>query len=446
MATTTTPTARPLDPMIDAKNPRRIVESIPLDPAQQKAWDMTRSAMLWNCPMFTHVFYTMMNPRGKSDAAIFTREIPTLATDGTALLINPDYFFKYPLAERIFMVVHEIMHNIFNHCSLMWMFQTRGKVAYPSGKTLDYDHGLMNEAMDLVINAQLIQAKIGTYRKEWLYDPTGKTAGPDDSVIDVYGKLYKQNPPPKKGGGGGGSGKFGQGFDQHLQPGQGQGKDAQDAVNGRNPQEWKNAVAAGVAAAKAQGKMPASLEKLFGELLDPKVPWQDVIQGFFNRKVGSGSYDWRRADRQLIVRGIYAPGRSGFGAGTVVVGFDTSGSIYCVPQLLETFLSEVGGILSEIKPKQLIVVWCDARVHRHDEVDELTDLKGLKPVGGGGTSFVPVFDWIEEQGITPDCLVYMTDGDGRFPSEAPKFPVLWADISNNEKKYPFGDVVQIPNE
>lgn len=427
------------------KRPRgSAVPCEPLTQQQQKAWEMTRTALLWHCPAFTHILYTMMNPRGAGDSAVFTRDIDTLATDGESLLINPDYFFPHTLNERVFMVSHEIMHAIFNHCGMMYAMKRRGKVSYPSGKSLDYDHQTMNKAMDLVINAQLIEAKIGSYRKEWLYDKDGKTATGEDSVIDVYGRIYDPN---NKGKGGGGSGKLqgmGEGFDQHLQPGSGMGQDPQDAQNNRNEQEWKTAVAAGVEAAKARGKLPSSLEKLFGNLLNPKVPWQDVIQAFFNRKVGSGSYDWRRADRRLIVRDIYAPGRSGYGAGCVVVGFDTSGSIYCVPELLETFLSEVGGILQEVKPKQLFVVWCDARVHKYDEVDELTDLKGLKPKGGGGTSFVPVFDWIEEQGLTPDCLVYMTDGDGMFPQEAPKYPVLWADISNNEKKYPFGDVVQIP--
>lgn len=409
--------------------------------AQEKAWDMTRSALLWNCPAFSHILYTMMNPRGASDAALFTKDIETLATDGVTLMINPDYFFKHTLQERVFMTCHEILHNVFDHVGVMWLCRTRDKVSYPSGKSLPYDHETMNIAMDLVINAQLVDAKVGSYRKEWLYDTTKKVATSDDSVLDVYGKIFDPNKP--KGGKGQG---MGQGFDSHLDPGQGQGQDAATAQAARNPQAWKQAVAAAAEVARARGKLPSNLEKLFGALVNPQVPWQDVIQGFFNRKVGSGSYDWRRADRRLIVRDIYAPGRSGYGAGCVVVGFDTSGSIYAVPELLEKFISEVGGILQEVRPKQLFIVWCDAEVHRTDEVDELTDLISLKPVGGGGTDFNPVFDWIAENQLEPDALVYMTDGYGSFPKQEPKYPVLWADISNNPKLYPFGDVVNIPNK
>lgn len=47
----------------------------------------------------------------------------------------------------------------------------------------------------------------------------------------------------------------------------------------------------------------------------------------------------------------------------------------------------------------------------------------LSPKGGGGTDFVPPFRWVEENGIFPQCLIYLTDlcchsfpepPDGRF--------------------------------
>jgi predicted metal-dependent peptidase len=55
-----------------------------------------------------------------------------------------------------------------------------------------------------------------------------------------------------------------------------------------------------------------------------------------------------------------------------------------------------------------------------------------------------VFDEIREMGIKPDALVYLTDGCGTFPSVQPEYPVLWGDISHNEKLYPWGEVVDIP--
>jgi predicted metal-dependent peptidase len=61
------------------------------------------------------------------------------------------------------------------------------------------------------------------------------------------------------------------------------------------------------------------------------------------------------------------------------------------------------------------------------------------------TGGFPVFDYLRENGLEPDALVYLTDGLGSFPREAPKFPVIWGNIYP-ESKFPFGDVVDIPKQ
>jgi predicted metal-dependent peptidase len=307
------------------------------------------------------------------------------------------------------------------------------------GKARPYEHQIMNVAMDYVINDMLIEGKVGEYSSDWLHDKNMGTA--NDSVVDVYGKIFKQSKA-------GGFSPKGTGFDQHLAPGTSQGKDPTQASQQRNSQTaaWQTAVAAAAAAAKAQGKLPAGIARVFEQVLDPKVDWQDKIAALFARKIGSGSFDWRRPDRRLIVRDCYAPGRSGFGAGTVAVGIDTSGSIG--PAVLDRFMAEMAGILEEVKPKRLLLLWCDAKMHRMDEAEDAQDLNVIRAKGapgGGGTSFVPVFDELDEMNLDLDALVYLTDGLGTFPAKAPKYPVIWGSISApNSIKYPFGDVVDIP--
>jgi len=44
--------------------------------------------------------------------------------------------------------------------------------------------------------------------------------------------------------------------------------------------------------------------------------------------------------------------------------------------------------------------------------------------GGGGTSFIPVFDWVEQQGTQPETLIYFTDAQGAFPEAPPNYPVI----------------------
>jgi predicted metal-dependent peptidase len=417
---------------------------IPLAPQYEKPWADTRVALLWHCPAFSHILYSLLdNHPGNKHIAYFTDEVPIAATDGKTIFINPETFFKYSLNERVFAVAHEICHCIMNHCVMGYQFAKRGKVPYPDGKELDYNHDVMNIALDLVINDLLIESKVGQFNKDWLHDQALGTS--KDSAIDVYRKLFEE---AKKNGGGKTKGMGGKRFDEHMQPGTSEGKDPATATAERNNAQgqWATEVAAGMNAARVQGKLPAALDRALTEVLEPKVNWKEHIESLFARKVGNGCYNWRTVDRRLIVRDIVAPGRMGFGADTVVVGVNTSGSIG--PKEVNMFLAEVGGIIEDVRPRRVLVAWCDAKLHRVDEMDEPGDIATARykgAPGGGGTAFEPVFEYAANCGGQIDALVYLTDGFGSFPSEAPSYPVIWGSITpKGSVNYPFGDVVEIP--
>lgn len=421
-----------------------VIEVSQLTPEQEKKWSDTRAALIWHCPAFSHIFYTLLQNTGSKQQAIFTADakFPIAATDGSNLVFNtgPEGFFRFNLNQRVFITAHEIMHCILNHIGITHFLRMRGKVAYPDGRELPFDSNQMNAAEDYVINAILSESKVGEFptdksgTKVGLLD--GSIATSKDNSLDTYRKIFK-----KDGGGG-----RGPSFDVHLPPGASIGKDAVTAAAQRNKAEWDTEVASAIAVAKALGKLPAELNRALESILEPKVDWREQIQSLFARKIGSGTFDWRRPDRRLITRDIYAPGRSGFGAGTVVVGIDTSGSIG--PAELDMFMAEMAGILEDVRPKRLVIMWCDAKVHRVDEAEEAGDLNSIRAKGapgGGGTSFIPVFDRIDREGLQPEALVYLTDGMGSFPAAAPAYPVIWGNIYP-ASKYPFGDVVDIPKQ
>lgn len=409
--------------------PLNVVE---LTDQQKRKWIETRSALLWKAPAFTYILFTMLNPRNGELVAVFTDDpsIPVAATDGASLIINPEVFFKLPLDERIFIAAHEILHCIWDHVGITAPMEVAGAVKYTDGTSLPYEHDTMNQAMDFVINDLLVNDKIGTFPSiGGCHDP--KLVTMNDNFMDAYRKVYQkkqQNPqqvPPS--------------FDVLMQPGAGGGSPQQGQPPGRNKAAWDTAIAAAIASAKAQGKLSGNLERLFEEILEPKVDWQDYIRGFMARRVGGGGYDWRKPDRNLIIRNIYAPRRSGYGCGTIVVAVDTSGSI--TNKELSVFSGEMCGILDDVRPERLIVLWCDAKVHKVDFVEDSYEIGSLKPVGGGGTDFRPAFDWIEDNHISPDALVYLTDGYGSFPQHAPSYPVLWGSIS--DASYPWGDAIKV---
>ena len=422
---------------LDFKNalPNRVT----LNQVQTKAWDETRTALLWSAPAFSHILYTMMSEGGPT-GAFFTDDerIPVAGTDDKFLFLNPEKFFKYDLSQRVFITAHEIVHAIMNHCGQMQSYKSRELIRYNTGETLPYDDDTFMKAIDYIVNDLLIESKVGSFPPDGLHDKQIATG--QDSAPDVFRKLYEKR--DDDGGGGGDDGK--KGFDTHLAPGSGEGKNSTQAQQDRNETEWNTQVAAALNSAKAQGKLPAAMEEFFKSLLEPQISWAEKIEAFFARKVGNQTYSWANLDRQLIVQGIGAPGRVGYGAGTIVVGIDTSGSIGI--QEVETFFGEIRGIIEDLRPKELLIMWCDAKVHRTDEAFDDMDLCGLREKGipgRGGTSFVPVFDEIYERGLEPEALVYLTDGMGTFPDQAPGYPVLWGNIWPGSK-YPFGDVVDVP--
>ena len=408
-----------------------------LTPAQEAKWGDTMSLMAWKCPGFRHLFYKLLtNNKGKY-GAVMSASVPVAATDARNIIINPDRFFNdFSLAERVFVMGHEIVHNVYGDVDFLHRCVASGAVPMDDGTTLPFRNETMQKAMDFRINALLRDSKIGSPPKDCLLDDTIATA--NEGVCDVYRKVYEDEE-----NGGGKTGKL-QGFDMLLKPGTSNGTPNQP----RNPQQWAVEVAAAqtLEAMKHQGNIPGALKRMFAAVLEPVVPWTDHIRGIFNRKVGSGSYNWRRPDRRFIVQDLYMPSRSGNGAGWVVVWGDTSGSIGDVE--LQKYMAELSAIVDDCQPQRLTILWCDAKIHRVDEIAEPSDMAQLRydaekdgVGGGGGTSVHPVMDWIADHTEKPEVFVGFTDGYVTFPDQEPDYLCIWA--ATTDQPFPWGDVVRI---
>jgi predicted metal-dependent peptidase len=458
-------------------------KKIKLNPEGLRRWSNTKTRFQWSVPAFTHLLYKMLNPDDHDQIALFTRDVPTLATDGRRLIVNPEYLFGLTDKQQVFAVCHEVEHAMYMHPLSTYVHMTQQLPVLWQGKSLPFHPKIANYARDYCINAELVAAKIGEIHPSWLYDE--KIAVSGTCWQEAYHRIFEEceaasggarSEPGKgeqakqEGSGGdqlpqdpsdqdttGANPRMEAGqFDKHLPPGASDQKEPHDSSMQPDPQRWQQAIAGAITVGQAAGTMPASLLKQFETLLKPNVPWQDHIQGLLRRKVNGSGYDFRRLDRRLITRGIGAPGKSGHGCGTVVVGADSSGSIYAVPQLIERVFAEVAGMLEELNPRQLVVMWCDAEVQRVDVIEDPQDLaecyyKGAS--GGGGTRFMPVFEKIDELELEDvDAVVYLTDNensdrDALAAMGAPEYPVIWAILEGDyPEEVPFGDVVRIPTD
>jgi len=198
--------------------------------------------------------------------------------------------------------------------------------------------------------------------------------------------------------------------------------EVRDAPADRSDQleaEWRMAVES---AGRVAGHLPRGLRQVIDEVKRPVVNWREVLRAFVQRAAGVADYSFRRPNRRFSGMGLYLPELVEEGIRTAVVAVDTSGSVS--DEWLKQFHGEVRSILDEVKPARTVVIYCDAAVQATTEAFP-DDAFVFEPQGRGGTSFVPVFEWVAENDVEPDFLIYLTDLEGRMPELAPSYPVLW---------------------
>lgn len=322
---------------------------------------------------------------------------PTLATDGEHLFYHPAWVRANTHEVRKSGVAHEV-----GHC--MWQHMARLGERNPKK---------WNRAGDYVINAMLKDAGF-TVPHTWLYD--GKYAGM--SADKVY-SLLEDDPSDKSPS-----------FDMLLPPKSSKSPEVQ-------AQDWAVAVVQAANGARKAGKLPANIERFIAEMLDGKADWRTLLRRFITDRARNG-YDWMKPSRKAVAMGTYLPGRYSEHMETLVVVTDDSGSIG--NDVLAAFGGETASAREAATPMKTYVLSCDARVNHVAELDPDDPFK-VENHGGGGTDFRPPFHWLEERGITPSCLVYLTDLEGSFPEHAPDYPVLWCTINN--KIAPWGETVKV---
>jgi predicted metal-dependent peptidase len=199
--------------------------------------------------------------------------------------------------------------------------------------------------------------------------------------------------------------------------------------------EWEIAVKQAMTVAQQAGKMPAGLDRTMEGAAEASVNWRELLRRLWSETTAA-DYSWMRPNRRHLWRGLYLPGVVKEGVGEIVIAVDCSGSIS--GRQLRLFEAEARSILEGQRPERVYVLYFDAVVQKVD-IYEAGQPISLNPVGGGGTEFGPCFEWVEERGVMPRTMVFLTDLFGSFPPSAPCYPVLWA--STGRRQAPFGEVI-----
>ena len=337
-----------------------------------------------------------------------TPRIPTAAVDGKHMFYNPAFIAKLDAPKTKTLVAHEVGHCMWDHI----------------GRRGDRHPKKWNMAGDYVINAMLVESGFEPI-EGWLHN----TAYDGMSADHIYSLIPDQPDDPNgPGNNPGGAGDPGGPLDDIM--------DGDPGEVETNAMDWKIAATQAANAAKQMGKLPAAMERFIDELTTVKVDWRAILRRFVTER-SKDDYSWNRPNRRFLSSGIYLPSLYSESMGEIAVVIDTSGSID--QATLNAFGSEIKAIVQSARPIKTHVIYCDSDVNHVDEFSPNDDLQ-FKMHGGGGTDFRPPFAYVDEKGIKPVCLVYLTDGYGPFPSDA-DFPVLW--VCTTDVVAPFGETVPI---
>ena len=389
--------------------------------------------------------------------------IDTAGTNGKCLRFNPHFVLSLTFKQVVFLFLHEVKHVLLLH-----MFRRNGRD--PEG---------WNTACDHQINLTLIDEKIGEFIPEGLADPRFKGMA-SERIYAIEQREKPADPPPADDGdsgddGDGDSGDAGDSGDDGSDAGDSGGNDsgndqgrtygpddvptfAEAIANGTlgrvldapgDAQEVKELktelnreITIAVMAAKQAGDVSADDLRAINGRNDSVVEWSDILDDQL-AQIGSDTMQtWSKKNRMFDE---YLPGNVRLGFDHLVIGVDTSGSMD--ERELKLSVSEAIAIAEKYCPRVTFIP-CDRRINpksvqEFDAGNFPESADDITLTGGGGTDPQPVFDWIEEQGETPDALIFFTDGYvNKWPDEV-AYPVIWAITGYNPVHPTTGRVVEL---
>jgi predicted metal-dependent peptidase len=350
-----------------------------------------------------HVFFAALLLSTKMEE---DESISTAATDMIRILYNPKFIEGLSNDLVIFVIVHEACHIMLKH-GLRLQGRNRKRA---------------NIAMDFAINIMLKKAGFVIWEFAYLDVYRGKYVDFDgmsfEQIYPILEEMDKEIGDAGGGRGGGGpDGKQGGMSDDVIKP----ENIAPEAVV-EIERQIQQKVAQAAALARGQGTLPGDIERLVDGVLNPPLPWQQVLQEYATQ-VTHNNESWARRDRRH--QAIYLPSRYDEAMGELVLIGDTSGSMQGV---FAQVAVEIGAIAEFVRPERIRIIWADDTDCAFEQVFEPGDEIAIKPRGGGGTDMRKPLKYAEQ--FDPIVVVLVTDCHSPWPVKPTPYPLIVCSTTN----------------
>ncbi len=379
----------------------------------------------------------------------------TTATDARKLYYNAEFIDSLSLAETEFMLAHEALHCGLAHFScrenrLKWRWDIACDYAINPlllGEGMTAPFGILFDKGFADMTAEEIYPYLDKKMADQIIDQHIYDADEDDGEqgegrgeMPSHGDISADDGEVTvKGGGNEIKGKTG-GWAESVPEAGGAKRPRPLTAQQREDLsvQWQQRLAGASQQAMQAGKLGGSLARLVDHMLQPSLPWRMLLSRHLSY-IARNDYSYMRPSNRRDGPAIYPSLRST--EVNIVVVVDTSGSISTLE--ISEFLSEINAIKGQLSAR-ISLLACDTKLVAdcpwiYEPWEEAIFPEKL--TGGGGTSFLPPFEWLGRQDMRPELLIYFTDAEGEFPKQEPAIDVLW--LVKGRKQVPFGTRVQL---
>jgi len=336
-----------------------------------------------------------------------------VSCDGV-LTYKEDFVNNLNDEECIGILTHEILHLVFLH---LIRRGNRECEKWNIAVDLTVNSILKENGFELPKNGLIPDSNssfkfpIGIFKKACEILNINKKTG--EEIYEELPEMNKQNSCScSKNGNGNGCSKCGKGFDEHQEENKdekGKGGKPSQAEKQELENEWLNRLEEAYVSAKQQGKLPSGMERYIDEIKKSQISWKFLLQKLV-QATSPRDFTYMRRGKKSMATKTYFPSVTKEKI-DICVGIDLSGSIG--KDELTEFMSEVIGMARAYQNTiSMRLLTHDIEVHNDYEITNgnVAKIKKLKLKGGGGTSHIPIFKYIDENVKDCKAVVFFTDG------------------------------------
>ena len=358
---------------------------------------------------------------------VITDQVPTAGVDYNYEIIgfNADFMKSLSSSHLAFVLCHEVGHIAFDS----------------SGRLRWRDKLKWNIASDYVINAMLHNSFGGSLPNEALYSRSYGSMSAEEVYESLPEGVVKETFIYLEGDSSGSD--FGDDLDNTIKIATPDISDDDEKSDGDSAGKdsktnWPAQITKALTHAKLCGSISDSLERQVRGLSASEVDWQTLLQQKVSQHLSRDNRDdftYNPPNRRFLHQDIICASMIGHRPPAIAYSIDTSGSM--CDEEIDQGVVELSAI-RQLFNARMYSMSCDSEVNKAEWIEPYQPMP--TPVGGGGTSFCPIFEHLKENRIEVDIVVVFTDGYGEFP-QSTDYDTIW--VITSTVIPPFGEYVSV---